>query len=238
MKKVVKKMVRALALLCSVALLLEAGPVISLAEAAMEEAALSVSAGENEIFETEGGSRLSYLIGEAAGEREEAVKHFRRSDGTTVAAVYSEPIHYEENGEWRDIDNTLVSAEPRNGVAYVENRANDFRVALPSGMAAGRPVELAYQGHTLRFHMDFGIRTRSGVADAREGILRQPDTGGAARIRALQDSFREAAGLKAEEEQALSVPMEETAAASSANVLETPDMRAEEETALEPVRKR
>lgn len=39
MKKVVKKMVRALALLCSVALLLEAGPVISLAEAAMEEAA-------------------------------------------------------------------------------------------------------------------------------------------------------------------------------------------------------
>ena len=98
MKKVVKKMVRALALLCSVALLLEAGPVISLAEAAMEEAALSVSAGENEIFETEGGSRLSYLIGEAAGEREEAVKHFRRSDGTTVAAVYSEPIHYEENG--------------------------------------------------------------------------------------------------------------------------------------------
>ncbi len=233
MKKVVKKMVRALALLCSVALLLEAGPVISLAEAAMEEAALSVSAGENEIFETEGGSRLSYLIGEAAGEREEAVKHFRRSDGTTVAAVYSEPIHYEENGEWRDIDNTLVSAEPRNGVAYVENRANDFRVALPSGMAAGRPVELAYQGHTLRFHMDFGIRTRSGVADAREGILRQPDTGGAARIRALQDSFREAAGLKAEEEQALSVPMEETAAASSANVLETPDMRAEEETALQ-----
>ena len=65
MKKVVKKMVRALALLCSVALLLEAGPVISLAEAAMEEAALAVSAGENEIFETEGGSRLSYLIGEA-----------------------------------------------------------------------------------------------------------------------------------------------------------------------------
>lgn len=81
--------------------------------------------------------------------------------------------------------------------------------------------------------MDFGVRARSGVADAREGILRQPDTGGAARIRALQDSFREAAGLKAEEEQALSVPMEETAAASSANVLETPDMRAEEETALQ-----
>ena len=66
MKKVVKKMVRALALLCSVALLLEAGPVISLAEAAMEEAALSVSAGENEFFETEGGSRLSYVIGAAA----------------------------------------------------------------------------------------------------------------------------------------------------------------------------
>ena len=173
------------------------------------------------------------MIGEAAGEREEAVKHFRRSDGTTVAAVYNEPIHYEENGEWRDIDNTLVSAEPRNGVAYVENRANDFRVALPSGMAAGARSNWRTRGHTLRFHMDFGIRTRSGVADAREGILRQPDTGGAARIRALQDSFREAAGLKAEEEQALSVPMEETAAASSANVLETPDMRAEEETALQ-----
>ena len=43
--------------------------------------------------------------------REENVKHFRNADGTTVAAMYSYPVHTEDgNGELVDIDNALESS--------------------------------------------------------------------------------------------------------------------------------
>ena len=43
--------------------------------------------------------------------RESNVKHFRLEDGSYVAAQYDVPVHYlDENGEWQDIDNTLVSS--------------------------------------------------------------------------------------------------------------------------------
>ena len=43
--------------------------------------------------------------------RESNVKHFRLEDGSYVAAQYDVPVHYlDENGEWQDIDNTLISS--------------------------------------------------------------------------------------------------------------------------------
>ena len=42
--------------------------------------------------------------------REENVKYFQQPDGTRVAAMYTSPVHYEdENGVWQDIDNTLTA---------------------------------------------------------------------------------------------------------------------------------
>lgn len=42
--------------------------------------------------------------------REEDVKHFRLEDGSFVAAQYEKPVHYlDEDGVWKDIDNTLLS---------------------------------------------------------------------------------------------------------------------------------
>ena len=44
--------------------------------------------------------------------REENVKHFRLEDGTYLAAQYNYPVHYiDENGQFEDIDNRLVSSE-------------------------------------------------------------------------------------------------------------------------------
>lgn len=40
--------------------------------------------------------------------RDESVKHFRLEDGSYIAAQYDVPVHYlDENGEWKDIDNSL-----------------------------------------------------------------------------------------------------------------------------------
>ena len=52
--------------------------------------------------------------------REENVKHFRLDNGSYIAVQYGNPVHYEEDGEWVDYDNTLhgVSAFNGTGVSH------------------------------------------------------------------------------------------------------------------------
>lgn len=40
--------------------------------------------------------------------RTENTKYFRQSDGTYLAAQYATPVHYEKDGKWEEIDNTLT----------------------------------------------------------------------------------------------------------------------------------
>lgn len=51
--------------------------------------------------------KSSGIIGEVETLRDEYTKHFRREDGSFVAAIYSEPVHYIDNGVWKEIDNTI-----------------------------------------------------------------------------------------------------------------------------------
>ena len=47
------------------------------------------------------------IIRELENGREENVKRFEMSNGTVMAAQYESPVHYLDNGQWMDIDNTL-----------------------------------------------------------------------------------------------------------------------------------
>ena len=63
---------------------------------------------------SEGGNDLQVVF-EVEEQREAAVKHFRLSDGSYVAASYPSAIHYEsEDGIWKDIDNTLILKENKS----------------------------------------------------------------------------------------------------------------------------
>ena len=63
---------------------------------------------------------------EVVSMRSEYEKHYDNGDGTYTAYIYTVPLHYYENGEWLDIDNTLIQDE--NG-KYV-NRSNSMKVTL------------------------------------------------------------------------------------------------------------
>ena len=67
---------------------------------------------------------LPEIIGEEKTLRDEYTKHFRREDGSFVAAVYSEPVHYIRNGEWKDVDNTPVISRNDAGTAVMSANAN------------------------------------------------------------------------------------------------------------------
>ena len=81
------------------------------------------------IFNTNSGS---YVLGkepiEIISKRSEYEKHFDNGDGTITAFVNTAPLHYSDNGEWKEIDNTLI---PDNSGNYV-NKNNSMKVTLSS----------------------------------------------------------------------------------------------------------
>ncbi len=49
------------------------------------------------------------VVQELVQERTESTKKFLLSNGLYMAAVYPEPVHYEKDGSWAEIDNTLTA---------------------------------------------------------------------------------------------------------------------------------
>ncbi|KOA20845.1 tRNA nuclease WapA precursor [Clostridium homopropionicum DSM 5847] len=70
------------------------------------------------------------ILKEVKEKREENIKHFLLEDNTYEAVIYNDPVHYKENGEWKDIDNTLVEATDESGNSVLENKDNDFKVKI------------------------------------------------------------------------------------------------------------
>ena len=71
-----------------------------------EDTALS-SANDELLAETQEAGVTSEIT-ELRGKVE---KHFKLEDGTQLAVMYSDPVHYLEDGQWKDIDNALTLAE-------------------------------------------------------------------------------------------------------------------------------
>ena len=63
---------------------------------------------------------------EVVSMRSEYEKHYDNGDGTYPAYIDTVPLHYYENGEWLDIDNTLIQDESGN---YI-NKSNSMKVTL------------------------------------------------------------------------------------------------------------
>ena len=105
----------------------------------------------------------SPLVGEMADDRDEAVKRFRRADGSYEMVAYADPVHYLVDGEWAAIDNTLKYDEE---IGRFINTANDLVVELSSGISKDSPLyTISYNGETLTMiNADIpGITDRDGV---------------------------------------------------------------------------
>ncbi len=77
---------------------------------------------------------MPFIVGEDVSKRGENEKHFRMSDGSYVMAQYNSPVHYEEEGAWKAIDNTLQEGEEtedgksEQSADVYENKKNTFNV--------------------------------------------------------------------------------------------------------------
>ncbi len=113
----------------------------------------------------------SKVIGEVESLRDEYTKHFRCDDGSFVAAIYNEPVHYQENGEWKEIDNTLVANNNYGDTARVASINNakytisetSTPITFPKDINNGR-ITITNGNNIISFGPKNGISNNTSVA--------------------------------------------------------------------------
>ena len=107
--------------------------------------------------------------------RTENTKYFRNSDGSYTAAQYAYPIHYEENGEWKEIDNTLtqksVSGTDKEFVAENTNTPASFPEEL--NQDNNSEISVTAENYTIRFSPkknQKGFKSSDGKLKDREDL--------------------------------------------------------------------
>ncbi len=102
---------------------------------------------------TEGGD--AHILSEDATLRDEYTKHFVLSDGSMLAASYSVPVHYYENDEWKDIDNTLVpeNAETGSGISGFVNTESGIRYKFAQSSAEAALLEMTADGYSVSWEL-------------------------------------------------------------------------------------
>ena len=66
------------------------------------------------------------ILREVPEKRERCVKHFQMTQKGMAAAVYPAPVHYEEDGQWKEIDNRLEAVQEDGREVYRERRKENL----------------------------------------------------------------------------------------------------------------
>ena len=89
------------------------------------------------------------IVAEIPEGRSEYSKEFLLSNGLHMATVYAEPVHYEKDGKWEDIDNTLVA----NLDGTYKNTAGVWDVSFPQSFGSSESISITKDGYTLSLGM-------------------------------------------------------------------------------------
>ena len=133
----------------SLALLINLLPVSALAsEATLEQSVVQHWVEDPPVEENEETTQPLEILSEDTSKRGEYYKEFVLTNGLRMASMYAEPVHYSENGQWKEIDNTLKLA---NG-AYT-NTAGKWQISFPQQLTKDEAVTITKDGYTLSFFM-------------------------------------------------------------------------------------
>ena len=127
------------------------------------------------------------IVQELTDQRTENTKQYLMSDGLRMAVVYPEAVHYEKDGQWVDIDNTLVSSGGR-----YRNTAGGWNVSLPGQLSSNDEVTVTKDGHTLQFRLSGELLLGSAKAGS-ENLRAQSAGISAARVEQIDLTEEKAA---------------------------------------------
>lgn len=119
-------------------------------------AVFPISTYANEVEEAD-----TVQVSEVQESRDLYSKTYETSEGTNVVISTAVPMHYEEDGELKDIDNTLVESDSDNSV--LTNTANAYNVELPEKYTDDSEIKLNYDSNTISFKLLNDVSTSNGT---------------------------------------------------------------------------
>lgn len=160
MKKGIKLACKILSVFLATLLVIQIAPMQIIADAYHEatvdedtENTLGVSLDDIDTIEPE-----AEILAEETSKREQYVKHFRMSDGSYRAVQYEVPVHFIQDGEWTDYDNTLteVDADTDDGESAsnkdLTNTLADYSVRLSKKTNGKKFVRIEKDGYKLSWY--------------------------------------------------------------------------------------
>ena len=112
---------------------------------------------------------VSAITEEAVDLRGESWKQFLCEDGSILVAGYGSPVHYEQNGEWKEIDNSLAlnsRALSASGKATYTPKASALSVRVPQDLSSGQQVTVSSKGYTF----GFGVNAKNPKVNLRSAV--------------------------------------------------------------------
>ena len=105
------------------------------------------------------------IVSEVTEMREESVKYFLCDDGSYIAATYAAPVHYNENGVWKEIDNTLTPSSKSGETVY--STKGGLNVTVPSELGSGKRFTATNGGYTI----SFGVKSIDNSLSAKAKVV-------------------------------------------------------------------
>jgi RHS repeat-associated protein len=105
------------------------------------------------------------IITEAIDLRTVDTKTFLKADGTYVAVLYGDVVHYLENGKYEDIDNTLSYSQ--DTLSY-STRTNSFKVEFPESIEKDKEVRLTQGDYEIAWAIDVSDKASIAYSDSLE----------------------------------------------------------------------
>ena len=196
-----KRFLRCMSTLLVLVMLINMVPVQALGE--LQSGEIGQIGGMESITTTPTGSADSAepatIVAEIPEGRSEYSKEFLLSNGLHMATVYAEPVHYEKDGKWEDIDNTLVA----NIDGTYKNTAGPWEVSFPQSFGSSQAITVTKDGYTLSFGMPQRLTSNgnSGAVVMSADSTAEPlATAQAATVTAQVDSKADLLAVKAEAE--------------------------------------
>ncbi len=90
------------------------------------------------------------IVAEIVENRDEFSKEYLLDNGQQLLMVYPTAVHYEEDGNWMEIDNTL-KAELVDGVQMYSNTSGEWDVKLPQEISKDNAVHITKGENSLSF---------------------------------------------------------------------------------------
>ena len=111
------------------------------------------------------------VLQEITEKRDRYTKHFMLPEKGTAAAVYPEPVHYETESGWEEIDNRL-EAVSKDGKECYQNKASDLQVCFAKQTGENTLVSMEKDGKKVSWTMEENVVLARSARQARTGKSR------------------------------------------------------------------